>query len=88
MALQLNKELQNGIVVSYHRVATANYSNGESVVDVRVESWVNEAVRTTEGKLPVLESIFRVELLGEGSLMSQCYEGLKALEDFADATDI
>lgn len=99
MALLKNITLDNGIVLSYHRVVSVNnITNIQSIIEV--SSYVNEEQRIKEkewyeseednkGDMNVfIDSRFYIKEYDKDLNVDNAYEYLKTLEDFEGAEDI
>lgn len=86
MALEKNYTSQNGVVDTYHRIAsiTCNFE-GEPSSLIQVRSYVSGDVRRNGTELFVREQSFSVQ--GTGG-RAWAYEQLKQQPEFVDAVDV
>lgn len=96
MALNKNIELDNGIVVSYHRIVTINKITNKSTI-IEVASYVNEAQRRKEeayyqNPTKDMNVFIYTEYIekeyNENETIEDLYEYLKTTERFKDAEDV
>ncbi len=100
MALIKNIELDNGIVLSYHRINTVLiYTNRQ--INIEVTSYINQAQREKEIEIEeriketgvsedlntFTETKYYSTEYNEEFSVNSAYEYLKTLEVFTDATD-
>lgn len=97
MALKKDKILENGIVLTYHRVVSINsITNVQSMIEVG--SYLNKEQREKEREWYASGSEDRLDVYTNTKYytvdydkdmnVDSAYEYLKTLEDFADAEDI
>jgi hypothetical protein len=97
MALQKNITLDNGIVLSYHRVVSVNNVTNHSS-SIEVGSYINEEQRkkeieyynnpTEEGMNVYIEATFYSIEYNKDLNVDSAYEFLKTLDKFKDAENI
>lgn len=88
MAIKKTIEFNNGATGNYIRIVDINLRNGSNEGMVKVHVWKDAETRNTEGKVPLFESNFGIEMVGEGDYLTRCYNGLKNLSDFWDSEDV
>ena len=93
MALQKEIELENGIVVNYHRIVSINKITNKSII-IEVASYTSEEKRKEEMEkegqeinIFIFTTFFNKEY-SETETIEDLYEYLKATEKFADAEDV
>ena len=94
MALQKQIELENGVVVNYHRIVSINKITNVSNI-IEVASYTNQAKREEEKE--AIENSIEMNVFintqyinseyDETSTIENTYEYLKTLEKFKDAED-
>lgn len=98
MALQKEIELENGIVVNYHRIVSINKVTNNAII-IEVGSYISETKRqeeidyynsTEENKSMnvFIETTYVNKEYNETETIKDLYEYLKATEKFKDAEDI
>ena len=84
MAIKLNKELDNGLVVDYFKIVGLNkHSRLDNNMEVLVELYASEAHRFS-GKVPVATM---VKIIPAINSFEEAYAELKKLEEFNGAED-
>lgn len=97
MALKKDKILENGIVLTYHRIVSINsITNVQSMIEVG--SYLNKEQREKEREWYASGSEDRLDVYTNTKYyttdynkdlnVDSAYEYLKTLEDFADAEDV
>lgn len=101
MALKKEIELENGIILNYHRITSINKVTNNITV-IEVSSYINEAQRQKEQEaliqgqemgeaIPMnvlIESTFINKEYIEDETIKDLYEYLKTTEKFKDAEDV
>ena len=95
MALQMTKNLDSGVAVTYHRVTGLMINMASSDARFVVDSYVDGPARL-DGKSPVTQEVFTVHgdtftltnaAMGSRSPVALAYDYLKTLPKFAGAVD-
>lgn len=92
MALLINKQLENGINVQYHRIVSiTNIVNVQSIIEVA--SYINSETRkddvpSSEEKNVFIDTQYYNFDYDEDMNISKAYQTLKDLEEFKGAKDI
>lgn len=93
MALKKEIELENGIIVNYHRIVSINKITNSTII-VEVGSYISEAKRQEEiekqgQKMNVfIETTYLNKEYNEADSIKDLYNYLKTTEKFKDAEDI
>lgn len=101
MALKKEIELENGIILNYHRITSINKVTNNITV-IEVSSYINEAQRQKEQEaliqgqemgeaFPInvlIETTFMTKEYTEDETIKDLYEYLKTTEKFKDAEDV
>lgn len=101
MALKKQIELENGITLNYHRIATINKITNDTTV-IEIASYINETQRQKEQEtmkqgqetgeaVPMnifIETTYLNKEYSEGETIKDLYEYLKTTEKFKNATNI
>ena len=95
MALNKEIELDNGIVVTYHRIASIHKITNNSCL-LEIASYINESKREEEKRALETNSPMNIFIYtdyiskeyDEDETIKDLYEYLKTIDKFADATDI
>lgn len=90
MALQKDIELDNGIVVLYHRIVSINKVTNKNEL-IEVASYINQTQREKEQAIPgssifIFTHCFNKEY-DKDETIDDIYDYLKTLEIFKDAED-
>lgn len=94
MALSKQIELENGVLVNYHRIVSINKITNVSNI-IEVASYTNQAKRkeekeaienSTEMNVFIYTEYINTDY-SESATISEAYEYLKTLEKFKDAED-
>lgn len=98
MALQKQIELENGIIVNYHRIVSLNKITNQINI-IEVASYINEAQREKEKEYyesteenKTMDIFINTQYINkeynEKETIEDCYEYLKTLHEFYGAKDI
>ena len=98
MALSKKIELDNGIIVNYHRIVSINKITNNTTL-IEVSSYTNEEKRqeekdyyasTEENKSMnvFIETNYIEKKYNENDTIQDCYDYLKTVEPFTDAIDV
>lgn len=101
MALQKQIELENGIILNYHRIASINKITNNTTV-IEVASYINETKRQTEiDALQIgqetgeaiqtnifIETTFVNKEYSEDETIKDLYDYLKTTDKFKNAIDV
>ncbi len=98
MALKKEIELENGIIVNYHRIVSINkITNNCNIIEVA--SYTSEKQRnkekeyyeSTDGEKRMnvfIETEYIQKEYSENETIEECYEYLKKIDKFKDAEDV
>lgn len=95
MALKKKIELENGIVVNYHRITTINKITNNTTV-IEVSSYISEEKRQDEAEAlqngtimnVFIDTTFINKEYNETDTIKDLYSYLKTTEKFKDAEDV
>lgn len=94
MALQKKIELDNGVVVNYHRIVSLNkITNNQNVIEVASYTSLEkrqeeiEALDNKNGMNVFINTIYISKEYDEEETITDSYRYLKTLEQFANAED-
>jgi hypothetical protein len=93
MALKKQIELENGVIVNYHRIVSINKITNSSII-VEVASYTSEAKRQEEVEKTgqamniFIETTYLNKDYNETDTIKDLYNYLKTTDKFADAEDI
>lgn len=90
MALKKDIMLPNGIIASYHRIASMSKLTNQ-LNSILVLSYVNEDIRNRENDIEdnlfIMKDVI-TKSYDEEETISDVYDYLKTLEKYADAEDV
>lgn len=94
MALVKSVELDNGVVVTYHRIVSINKITNKSII-IEVASYINESKRQEEIEKQELEEPMNVYIdttylnkdYDENETIEDLYDYLKTTDKFKNAQD-
>lgn len=88
MALKKEIQLENGIVLSYHRIITLQLVTNKSI-DMIVASYVDEENRDKDFlDNKIIQTKVYTDAYQENYNIEKAYEYLKTLPEFKDAIDV
>ena len=93
MAIKKEIELENGIVVNYHRIVSINKITNKSLI-IEVASYISEKKRQEEIEKEgqemniFIETTYLSKEYNETDTIKDLYEYLKTTEKFKDAEDV
>ena len=93
MGLKKQIELENGIVVNYHRIVSINKITNKSII-IEVASYTSEVKRQEEMKKQgqemniFIDTTYLDKEYNESDSIQDLYNWLKTTEKFKDAKDI
>lgn len=98
MAIKKEIELENGIIVNYHRIVSINKITNDCNI-IEVASYASEKQRNKEKEYyesieedkrmnVFIETEYIQKEYSEDERIEECYEYLKTLDKFKDAIDI
>jgi len=98
MAIKKEIELENGIIVNYHRIVSINKITNDCNI-IEVASYTSEKQRNKEKEYyesieedkrmnVFIETEYIQKEYSEDERIEECYEYLKTLDKFKDAIDI
>lgn len=98
MAIKKEIELDNGIIVNYHRIVSINkITNSYNIIEVASYTSENqrdkekEYYRSTDENKQMnvfIETDYIQKKYSENETIEECYEYLKTLDKFKDAIDV
>lgn len=93
MALRKKIELENGIIVNYHRIVSINKITNSTII-IEVGSYISEAKRQEEIEKQgqemniFIETFYLNKDYNENETIKDLYDYLKTTEKFKDAEDV
>lgn len=87
MALHLSKELNNGVEVSYWKIDSYSLNVTEGRLLISIGIYMNKTARDT-GKRPVKTIDILMDSSSKDVLMTDAYNHLKTLPEFAGSSDV
>lgn len=88
MALKKEIQLENGIIINYHRIITLQLVTNKSV-DMIVASYVDEENRDKDFlDNKIIQTKVYTDAYQENYNIEKAYEYLKTLPEFKDAIDV
>ena len=98
MALQKEIELENGIIVNYHRIVSINKITNKSIM-IEVGSYISEAKRQEEQEYYAsqqkdktlnvfIDTTYISKAYDENETIEDTYNYLKTTEKFKDSVDL
>lgn len=98
MAIKKEIELENGIIVNYHRIVSINKITNDCNI-IEVASYTSEKQRNKEKEYyesieedkrmnVFIETEYIQKEYSEDERIEECYEYLKTLDKFKDAIDV
>ncbi len=77
MAMQIEKTLESGVKLEYHRVTRVRIDYPKNEADVEVSSYINKAARD-DGKQPVMRFMHTIEgdIVQSGDARAIAYQAL------------
>lgn len=93
MALKKAMELENGIIVNYHRIVSINKITNSAII-IEVASYINEAKRKEEIEKQgqemniFIHTTYLNKEYNETDTIQDLYDWLKTTDKFADAEDV
>lgn len=88
MALKKEIQLENGIIINYHRIITLQLVTNKSV-DMIVASYVDEENRDKDFlDNKIIQTKVYTDTYQENYNIEKAYEYLKTLPEFKDAIDV